>query len=111
MEERLSKKLLGVSPVRTSQIQGIEYDIRATARVETRNTMYVVGPTGWKERPVDHPFNMPYSIGELVKVEWQGSWWDANILDFNGQEYLITYNVFDSSWDEWLTTERIRKIE
>ena len=100
---------LGEGPVRTSQIQGVEYDIRATARVETRNTMYVVGPTGWKERPAEHPFNMPFSVGELVKVEWQGSWWDANILDFNGQEYLITYNGFDSSWDEWLTTERIRK--
>ena len=100
---------LGEGPVRTSQIQGIEYDIRATARVETRNTMYVVGPTGWKERPTNHPFNIHFSIGELVKVEWQGSWWDANILDFNGQEYLITYIGFDSSWDEWLTTERIRK--
>ncbi|MDP6888945.1 MAG: hypothetical protein QF454_02825, partial [Candidatus Thalassarchaeaceae archaeon] len=55
---------LGEGPVSTSTILGITYDERATARVETRNTMYVVGPTGWTTSPVDHPFNNPYSVGE-----------------------------------------------
>jgi len=55
---------LGEGPVSTSTILGITYDERATARVETRNTMYVVGPTGWTTSPVDHPFNNPYSAGE-----------------------------------------------
>ena len=50
---------LGEGPVRTSSILGIIYDERATARVETRNTMYVVGPTGWTTPPADHPFNNP----------------------------------------------------
>jgi len=48
---------LGEGPVKSSAIQAIMYDERATARVETINTMYVVGPTGWTERPPDHPFN------------------------------------------------------
>ena len=48
---------LGEGPVKSSSIQAITYDERATARVETRNTMYVVGPTGWNERPENHPFN------------------------------------------------------
>ena len=50
---------LGEGPVSTSSILGIFYDERATARVETRNTMYVVGPTGWTTPPADHPFNNP----------------------------------------------------
>jgi len=50
---------LGEGPVKSSAIQAITYDERATARVETRNTMYVVGPTGWTERPDEHPFNNP----------------------------------------------------
>jgi hypothetical protein len=50
---------LGEGPVRSSTILGITYDERATARVETRNTMYVVGPTGWITSPSDHPFNNP----------------------------------------------------
>jgi hypothetical protein len=48
---------LGEGPVSTSSILEIFYDERATARVETRNTMYVVGPTGWATPPADHPFN------------------------------------------------------
>ena len=101
---------LGEGPVSTSTVLGIEYDERATARVETRNTMYVVGPTGWTNAPADHPFNNPYSVGEQIKVEWEGQWWDATILDINGDNHLIHYAGFDSSWDEWVGTERIQKI-
>ena len=101
---------LGEGPVRTSTILGIEYDERATARIETRNTMYVVGPTGWIVPPPDHPFNNPYSVGEQIKVEWKGSWWEANILEINGDKHLISYAGFDSSWDEWVGFERIQKI-
>lgn len=102
---------LGEGPVRTSTILGIQYDERATARVETRNTTYVVGPTGWEVLPDDHPFNQQYSVGEQVKVEWNGSWWDANILNIDAAgQYLITYIGFDSSWDEWITNERIKKV-
>ncbi len=101
---------LGEGPVQTSTVLGIEYDERATARVETRNTMYVVGPTGWTTPPADHPFNNPYSAGEQVKVEWKGEWWDSLIREVAGQKYLIHYVGFDSSWDEWVGPERIQKI-
>ena len=102
---------LGEGPVRTSSVQGVTYDERATARVETRNTMYVVGPTGWTVPPADHPFNNPYSAGEQVKVEWKGSWWDALVREVSGDQYLVHYVGFDSSWDEWVTTQRMQKIE
>lgn len=101
---------LGEGPVRSSSILGITYDERATARVETRNTMYVVGPTGWTSPPEDHPFNNPYSAGEQVKVEWKESWWDALVREVAGPKYLIHYVGFDSSWDEWVGPERIQKI-
>ena len=101
---------LGEGPVSTSSILGITYDERATARVETRNTMYVVGPTGWASPPADHPFNNPYSAGEQVKVEWKGEWWDSLIREVAGQKYLIHYVGFDSSWDEWVGSERIQKV-
>jgi len=101
---------LGEGPVRSSSILGITYDERATARVETRNTMYVVGPTGWITPPADHPFNNPYSAEEQVKVEWKNEWWDALIREVAGQKYLIHYVGFDSSWDEWVGPERIQKI-
>ena len=52
---------LGEGTIKSSAIQSVTYDSRATARVETRNTIYVVGPTGWTEKPDDHPFNSTYS--------------------------------------------------
>ncbi|MBT6972883.1 MAG: hypothetical protein HOA04_07250 [Euryarchaeota archaeon] len=55
---------LGEGPVRSSQILGIQYDVRATARVETRNTMYVVGPAGWTVYPDDHPSNNRNAVGD-----------------------------------------------
>ena len=100
---------LGEGPVRTSTVLGITYDERATARVETRNTTYVVGPTGWTNPPSDHPFNNPYSAGEQVKVEWKGEWWDGVIREVAGKQYLIHYVGFESSWDEWVGPERIQK--
>ena len=100
---------LGDTNVKSSDIIKITYDNRATAKVETNNTIYVVGPTGWENRPADHPFNKPdYSTGQQVKVEWKESWWDALIRDIQGDNYLIHYVGFDSSWDEWVDTSRIK---
>ena len=100
---------LGDTNVRSSTIQDISYDSRATARVETKYTVYVVGPTGWKIRPDNHPFNeATYSLGQQVKVEWNDGWWDALIREIHGGKYFIHYVGFDSSWDEWVDNSRIK---
>ncbi len=215
---------LGEGPIRSSAIIAVDYDERATAHVETQNTIYVVGPTGWRIYPADHPFNdesnqfymvqgagtekcngaylpatefdgvlsyingdvlllrwqmgngdrwwyladrnsldtkrgdyyrvksasdtppqtgwvvddqtegitpcpsisfstansttelqpiehnMVYSAGQQVKVEWNGSWWDALIREVHAQKYLIHYIGFDSSWDEWVDETRIKLV-
>ena len=213
---------LGEGPIRSSPILAVNYDERATAHVETHNTIYVVGPTGWKVYPDKHPFNdesnqfytvagagtekcngkyLPatefdgvlsyingdvlllrwqmgngdkwwyladrnsldtkrgdyyrvkstsdtppqtgwvvddqteglipcpsitfsaaggmaesqpleekviYSAGQQIKVEWNGSWWDAIIREVRGQSYLIHYIGFESSWDEWDDLARMK---
>jgi len=206
--------LLGEGPIRSSTIISINYDERATAHIETQNTIYVVGPTGWRVLPVGHPFDdsnkqfytvrgagvakcngtyLPatefdgvpsyingdvlllrwrmgngdqwwyladrnsldskrgdfyrvrstsdtppstgwisdeqtegiapyptittsiketaekiYQTGQQVKVEWNGSWWDALIREVHGGKYLIHYVGFDASWDEWVDLNRIK---
>ena len=101
--------MLGDAQVKSSEILKITYDNRATARVETNNTIYIVGPTGWRIRPNDHPFNKPdYTTGQQVKIEWRGSWWDGLIREVRGDKYLIRYIGFDSSWDELVDDSRIR---
>lgn len=107
---------LGETWIKSSNIKSISYDERATSRVETRNTIYVIGPTGWAIKPDNHPFNKPsFSAGQQVKVEWNGSWWDALIRDkksgeTNGSLFLIHYVGFDSSWDEWVDASRMKAI-
>ena len=205
---------LGEARIKSSSIADITFDERATGYVETRNTIYVVGPTGWKVRPVDHPFNdvnnqfytvqgagtskcngtfLPatefdgvlsyingdvlllrwrmgngdqwwyladrnsldskrgdyyrvksssdtpprtgwvsddqtegmkphptlgntgdqsfnnaFFVGQQVKVEWDGSWRDSIIKEIDGGKYLIQYVGFDSSWNEWVDSNRIK---
>jgi hypothetical protein len=45
---------------------------------------------------------------KLVEVEWQGHWYAAEILRHEGERYFITYVGYDSSWDEWVSRQRIR---
>ena len=205
---------LGEGRINSSGIVSIAYDNRATARVETKNTVYVVGPTGWKETPPGHPFNdeenpfytvqgagtsgcngtyllstefdgvpsyingevllhrwrmgngdqwwylanrnsldrkrgdyyrvksssdtppstgwtsddqtegvkpypsvehtgnppsnNPFSVGNKVNIEWNGQWWDGQILETNGALYRITYEDYGADWDEWVDASRLR---
>ena len=101
---------LGEGIVNSSAVVSISFDERATARVETNNTIYVVGPTGWKVRPENHPFNSPFSVGQRVKVEWEGAWWDASVVKVETGSFFITYEGFDSSWDEWVGPSRIKPL-
>jgi hypothetical protein len=43
-----------------------------------------------------------------ILVEWEGSWYPAIILKQEGDRYLIHYTGYNSSWDEWVTRERMR---
>ena len=101
---------LGETNINSSSIVSISFDERATARVETRNTIYVVGPTGWKIKPENHPFNSPFSVGQRVKVEWNSEWWDASVVKVEPSSFFITYEGFDSSWDEWVGPSRIKPL-
>lgn len=40
-------------------------------------------------------------------VEWGGKWWPAEILNQEGNSYLIHYKEYGSQWDEWVTMERL----
>jgi len=100
---------LGEGRINSSSIVSVTYDERATARVETKNTVYIVGPTGWKKRPADHPFN-PFSVGKKVLIEWNGQWWAGSILEMNGDMYRITYEDYSADWDEWVDASRLKSV-
>jgi hypothetical protein len=43
-----------------------------------------------------------------VMVEWRGTWYPAKVLDRKAGRYLIRYDGYDASWDEWVGPRRVR---
>ncbi|MCB1170334.1 MAG: hypothetical protein KDK25_08370 [Leptospiraceae bacterium] len=52
-----------------------------------------------------------YDVGQAVKVQWKGKWYEAQILKTKADcsEYFIHYTGWSDSWDEWVTPDRIQK--
>ena len=54
--------------------------------------------------------NNAFSVGQNVKIEWNGQWWDGQILEVNADQYHITYTDYSSDWDEWVGVSRLKSI-
>ncbi|HEU4716507.1 MAG TPA: Tudor-knot domain-containing protein [Bacteroidia bacterium] len=51
-----------------------------------------------------------FSKGDKVQVNWKGSWFPATILEVKADgKYRIHYTGYDSSWDETVSSSRIKK--
>lgn len=46
--------------------------------------------------------------GDLVEVEWRGSWWPAVLVERRGDLWLIHYEGYGDEWDETVGPDRIR---
>lgn len=49
-----------------------------------------------------------YQVGQAVKVQWKGSWYNAHILAIKSGKYLIKYDDYGSEWNEWVAVGRMR---
>lgn len=49
-------------------------------------------------------------IGQYVQVLWENEWYNAEILETNGEKYKIHYVDSDASSDEWVTTRKMRGV-
>ncbi len=47
-------------------------------------------------------------LGDSVYVSWKGKWYAAQIIQQQDANFRIHYTGYDSSWDEWVTLDRIR---
>ena len=47
-------------------------------------------------------------VGAHVRVEWKGSWYPAVILQVQNGQFLVHYDGYESSWDEWVGPDRMR---
>ncbi|RYX86404.1 hypothetical protein EON83_01675 [bacterium] len=51
---------------------------------------------------------LQFAVGNAVEVKWQGDWYAAKVLKVDNGVYFIHYIEDDSSWDEWVSSKRIR---
>jgi hypothetical protein len=49
-----------------------------------------------------------FKAGDKVQVEWKGKWWPAAVLEVKDGKFKIHYDGYDASWDEWVTSNRIK---
>jgi hypothetical protein len=51
-----------------------------------------------------------YKVGDLISVEWKGTWYKSTVLEVKGETYKIHYEGWGSEWDEWVSPARIRNL-
>src|SRR5882672_5396742 len=49
-----------------------------------------------------------WNPGDRVEVQRKGDWYQAAVIEVKGNQYKIHYERYDSSWDEWVDSSRIR---
>ena len=53
--------------------------------------------------------DITYADGERVKVLWMGDWYEARILKYSNGQYLVHYEGFSDTQNQWVTLDRIKK--
>lgn len=64
--------------------------------------------TPGKLRPIKP---MQYAVGKEIEVLWKKKWYPATVLKVQDGIHLIHYTDYDSSWDEWVSSKRIRTVK
>jgi hypothetical protein len=63
--------------------------------------------SSWNEWVDSSRFQASFYIGQSVNILWRGRWYPGQILDISGNSYYITYDGYDSSWNEWVEPARL----
>lgn len=64
--------------------------------------------SSWNEWVEPQRFRPLFQSGAAVDILWRGQWYPGRVLEVSGNSYKITYDGYDSSWDEWVEPERLR---
>ena len=49
-----------------------------------------------------------YSVGDKIKVSWEGQWYDAEVKKAQNDFYYIKYAGYEDFWNEWVAYDRIK---
>ena len=47
-------------------------------------------------------------VGEKVKIDHNGSWYDGKILKIEDDKYFVSYDGWSEDWNEWVTIDKLK---
>jgi uncharacterized protein (TIGR02145 family) len=53
-------------------------------------------------------FSQTYKAGDKVQIKWENNWYSGKIEEIKNDKYLISYDGFDTSWNEIVGEERLK---
>ncbi|WP_392479287.1 agenet domain-containing protein [Nostoc sp. C110] len=65
--------------------------------------------SSWNEWVGAERFRASFEVGDAVRILWKRKWYKGQILEVNNDLYKITYDGYDSSWDEWVEPSRVSR--
>jgi tetratricopeptide (TPR) repeat protein len=83
------------TPVSFSILGATPSSVRALTRFTLHLALHIPGQESWK-------------LGDHVEVQWQGDWYQAEVIEVKGNQFKIHYDGYASSWDEWVDSSRMR---
>jgi Agenet domain len=49
-----------------------------------------------------------YAVGAKVETEFGNSWYPSTIIKMQGDSFLVHYDEYDDSWNEWVKKNKLR---
>ena len=49
-----------------------------------------------------------HDVGDPVEIEYGGAWYPGQVKEIRADQYFVGYDGYDSSWDEWVGSARLR---
>ena len=50
-----------------------------------------------------------FAVGSKIQAESEGKWYPAKILEVKGGAHLVSYDGYGAEWNEWISSDRIRR--
>lgn len=54
---------------------------------------------------------LAFDAGDKVEIDYGGSWYPGQVKEVKDGQFFVGYEGYDSSWDEWVESARLRVPE
>ena len=52
-----------------------------------------------------------FDVGDKVEIDYGGSWYPGQVKEIKDGQFFVGYDGYDTSWDEWVESARLRAPE